>query len=66
MMAQHYDVEMRTINYHLQTIFSDGDLNEASVIRVFRITAADGKHYDRSTMSAEPVDMEQQLDRSAI
>ncbi len=66
MMAQLYDVDVRTINCHSQTIFSDSELHQASVIRNCRITAADGKNYDRSTISAEPVDTEQQLDRSAI
>ena len=46
MMAQLYDVDVRTINYHLKKVFSDRELVEASVIRNFRITAADGKSYD--------------------
>jgi len=46
MMATLYDVETHTINYHLKKIFSDSELQEDSVIRNFRITAADGKSYD--------------------
>lgn len=46
MMGQLYDVETHTINYHLKKIFSDSELQEGSVIRNFRITAADGKSYD--------------------
>jgi len=46
MMAQLYDVDVRTINYHLKKVFSDSELQEESVIRNFRITAADGKIYD--------------------
>jgi hypothetical protein len=46
MMGQLYDVDVRTINYHLKTIFSDSELEEDAVIRNFRITAADGKNYD--------------------
>lgn len=46
MMAQLYDVDVRTVNHHLKTIFSDSELEESSVIRNFRITAADGKSYD--------------------
>ena len=46
MMAQLYDVDVRTINYHLKTIFTDSELEEDAVIRSFRITAADGKTYD--------------------
>ncbi len=46
MMAQLYDVDVRTINYHLKTIFADSELEEHSVIRSFRITASDAKSYD--------------------
>ncbi|MCL2161615.1 MAG: virulence RhuM family protein [Betaproteobacteria bacterium] len=46
MMAQLYDVDVRTINYHLKKVFSDSELQEDSVIQNFRITAADGKSYD--------------------
>ena len=46
LMAQLYDVDVRTINYHLKTAFADSELEAASVIQRFRITAADGKGYD--------------------
>lgn len=46
MMASLYDVETHTINYHLKKVFADSELQESSVIRNFRITAADGKRYD--------------------
>lgn len=46
MMATLYDVETHTINYHLKKVFFDSELQESSVIRNFRITAADGKHYN--------------------
>ncbi|MCF7847237.1 MAG: virulence RhuM family protein [Kiritimatiellales bacterium] len=46
MMGVLYDVETHTINYHLKKVFSDSELEETSVIRNFRITAADGKSYD--------------------
>ena len=36
---------MQTINEHLKKVFRDGELSEESVIRKFRITAADGKSY---------------------
>ncbi len=45
MMAVLYDVDVRTINYHLKKIFEDSELEENSVIQNFRITAADGKSY---------------------
>ena len=46
MLAVLYDVDVRTINYHIKKIFDDSELEEGSVIRNFRITAADGKSYD--------------------
>ena len=46
MMGLLYDVETHTINYHLKKVFSDSELQEDSVIRKFRITAADGKSYN--------------------
>lgn len=46
MMASLYDVATHTINYHLKKVFSDSELQEESVIRNFRVTAADGKTYD--------------------
>lgn len=46
MMGLLYNVETHTINYHLKKLFSDGEIEENSVIRKFRITAADGKTYN--------------------
>lgn len=46
MMGLLYDVDVRTISYHLKNIFADHELEENSVIQFFRITAADGKSYD--------------------
>ena len=46
MMAQLYDVEVNTVNYHIKKIFQDNELLEESVIRKFRITAEDGKTYN--------------------
>ena len=46
MMGLLYNVETHTINYHLKKIFADGEIDEDSVIRKFRITAADGKNYN--------------------
>ena len=46
MLAVLYEVETNTINYHIKKIFEDYELQEDSVIRNFRITAADGKSYD--------------------
>ena len=43
MMAELFEVEVNTINYHIKEIFKSGELEEDSVIRKFRITASDGK-----------------------
>lgn len=43
MMGLLYNVESNTITYHLQKIFSDKELEETSVARIFRVTADDGK-----------------------
>ena len=51
MMATLYDVDVRTINYHVKKIFSDSELQEDSAIRKFRITAADGKGYSTNHYS---------------
>jgi hypothetical protein len=44
-MAEIFGVDVRTISEHLQNIFRSNELDENSVIRKFRITAADGKGY---------------------
>ena len=46
MMGTLYEVETHTINYHLKKVLADSELEESSVIRKFRITAADEKNYD--------------------
>lgn len=46
MMATLYGVSVSTINEHIKKVFLDSELEEDSVIRKFRITAADGKSYN--------------------
>jgi len=46
MMGILYNVGTNTINYHLHKLYEDGEIDEASVIRKFRITANDGKEYN--------------------
>ncbi|MDL2328370.1 virulence RhuM family protein [Desulfosarcina sp. OttesenSCG-928-A07] len=46
LMAKLFGVDVRTINEHLKNIFNSGELIQNSVIRNFRITAADGKTYN--------------------
>ena len=44
-IADLFDVDVRTVSEHLQTIFNSGELQEDSVIRKIRNTATDGKKY---------------------
>lgn len=46
LIAELFDVDVRTVNEHLKNIFFEQELAENSVIRNFRITATDGKEYD--------------------
>ncbi len=42
MMAALYDVDVRTINYHIQKVFEDSELEENATIRNFRIVQNEG------------------------
>ncbi len=46
LMAELFQKDVRTISEHIHNIFEEGELKPDSVIRNFRITAADGKQYD--------------------
>ena len=54
MMAQLYDVDVRTINFHIQKVYEDSELEERATIRNFRIVQTEGtrqvsrevKHYN--------------------
>ncbi|TXI91721.1 MAG: hydroxyacid dehydrogenase [Neisseriales bacterium] len=50
-----FDRDVRTINEHLKTLFADDELQENSVIRNFRITAADGKSYDTAHYNLDAI-----------
>jgi hypothetical protein len=43
MMAELFDVDVRTINEHLQNLFSSNELDKISTIRNFRIVQTEGK-----------------------
>src|ERR1700690_4406151 len=43
LMAELFQKDVRTINEHIQNVLAEGELPPDSVIRKFRITAADGK-----------------------
>ena len=46
-MAELFQKNVRTVNEHIQNIFDEGELTPESVIRNFRITADDGKRYNK-------------------
>ncbi|MEI6033005.1 MAG: virulence RhuM family protein [Verrucomicrobiae bacterium] len=46
LIATLFDVSVKTISEHFQNIFTTAELDESSVVRKFRIAAADGKNYD--------------------
>ena len=54
-MAELFDVEVNTVNYHLKEIFKSCELLEDSVIRKIRTTAADGKNYRTSFYSLDAI-----------
>lgn len=41
-IAELFDVEVNTINYHLKEIFKSGELEESSTIRKIRIVQQEG------------------------
>jgi hypothetical protein len=45
MMAELFDCSIDNVSLHLKNIFTDGELEENSVIEDFSITANDGKNY---------------------
>ena len=45
-MSELFQKDVRTVNEHIQNLFEEKELAEDSVIRNFRITAADGKIYE--------------------
>ena len=54
-MAKLYDVDVRTINYHIKRIIKDSELQEEAVIRKYWITAEDGKSYNTNHYSLEMI-----------
>ncbi len=44
-MCELYQTSKSNVSEHIKHIFEEGELNEESVVRKFRITAADGKEY---------------------
>jgi hypothetical protein len=55
LMADLFQKDVRTINEHIQNIFDERELTPDSVIRKFRITAADGKSYETQHYSLDVI-----------
>jgi hypothetical protein len=55
LMAELFEVSVPTINEHLKNIFSSQELDESSVIRKFRITAADSKEYETNHYNLDTI-----------
>jgi hypothetical protein len=60
MLAELYNVDVRTVNEHIQNIFSDSELEETATVRNFRIVQSEGsrqvsrdvKHYNLQVVIA--------------
>jgi hypothetical protein len=50
-----YDAAKSTVSEHLTAIFKNGELDENSVVRNFRTTAADGKLYDQKYYNLQAI-----------
>jgi len=55
LMGELFEVGTNTINYHLKEIFDKNEIDENSVIRKFRITAADGKNYNTNFYNLDAI-----------
>ena len=55
LIAALFSVSIPTINEHLKNIFDSDELDRDSVIRKFRITAADGKSYSTKHYSLDAI-----------
>ena len=54
-MADAFNVKKNTISYHLKNIFSDGELNQNSVVRKIRTTTSDGKTYENNFYNLDAI-----------
>ena len=55
LMAALFDVTIPTVNEHLKNIFASEELQQDSVIRKFRTTAADGKNYNTNFYNLDAI-----------
>ncbi|WP_439258135.1 RhuM family protein [Lonepinella sp. BR2271] len=54
-MGELFDVAKSTISEHLKNVFESGELDENSVVRNFRTTAADGKNYSTNFYNLDTI-----------
>ncbi|MGA2066421.1 MAG: virulence RhuM family protein [Thermoguttaceae bacterium] len=54
-IAELFGVDIRTISEHFRNIFASGELDEPSVLRKIRTTAADGKNYQVSFYNLDAI-----------
>ena len=55
LMGELFEVTTHTINYHLKETFKTNEIDENSVIRIFRITAKDGKNYNTNFYNLDAI-----------
>ena len=55
LIAELFDVNVRTVSEHLRNIFDSNELDEESVIRKFRTTASDGKNYQTNFYNLDAI-----------
>lgn len=54
-IGELFERDKRTVSEHLQNIFTEGELDENSVVRNFRTTAPDGKTYDTNHYNLDAI-----------
>ena len=55
LIGELFDRSKKTISEHFQNLFEEAELDEKSVVRNFRTTAADGKSYDVAHYNLEAI-----------
>jgi len=54
-IGEFFDKAKATISEHLKNIFTEGELDENSVVRNFRTTANDGKSYETKIYNLDAI-----------
>lgn len=54
-IAEIFEVDVRTISYHIRQIFETGELNKYSVLQKTWITASDGKRYETNLYNLDMI-----------